>query len=310
MDTIRSDGVDDEARSAVESLTTAPFTTRFVRTDCNAPDPDWTTDDGRPIADHVGEVSDRFRREVASLAVRDLHGSVFHRFDDAVGLTVAGRHLFDLVEPTPRDLLHVYGPDRDDVRDRDRYYRYAWTDHDINGRVLSSDADIIRRGVLSCGANSYSGQNSYSLAGTGMFFTPRFGDARISIRPYLPWQISTSATGNERTLATSKAHLGIFVESYNHADSGGYNVDRDHWITVFSQDTHNYFVGLTGDGTATVGDGLVTDVLALSRRRYHIFVYAYLETSAAPQQQKNELRYVRIDLDATVPFVVVEETLI
>ncbi len=38
--------------------------------------------------------------------------------------------------------------------------------------------------------------------------------------------------------------------------------------------------------------------------------YVYLETSASPQQQKNEQRFVTLDIDATVPFVVVEEKLI
>jgi hypothetical protein len=32
-----------------------------------------------------------------------------------------------------------------------------------------------------------------------------------------------------------------------------------------------------------------------------------LETSAAPPTAQNELRYVGIDIDATVPYVVVEE---
>jgi hypothetical protein len=48
----------------------------------------------------------------------------------------------------------------------------------------------------------------------------------------------------------------------------------------------------------------------LSKRKYAIFVYAYLETSAGQPQKKNELRFVTLDIDATVPFVVVEEKLI
>lgn len=66
----------------------------------------------------------------------------------------------------------------------------------------------------------------------------------------------------------------------------------------------------TAGGAATVSDGLTTEILAVTQRKYAIFVYAYLETSAGPQQQRNEQRFVTLDIDATVPFVVVEEKLV
>lgn len=44
-------------------------------------------------------------------------------------------------------------------------------------------------------------------------------------------------------------------------------------------------------------------------RKYRIFVYAYVETVASPQHPRNMYRYVNMEIDATVPFVVVEETL-
>jgi hypothetical protein len=59
-----------------------------------------------------------------------------------------------------------------------------------------------------------------------------------------------------------------------------------------------------------VGDGLSVEILTNTHRKYAIYVYAYLETSAAPHQEKNELRFVTLDIDARVPFVVVEETLL
>jgi hypothetical protein len=59
-----------------------------------------------------------------------------------------------------------------------------------------------------------------------------------------------------------------------------------------------------------VSDNLTREFTALVGRKYAIFVYAYLEASAGPQQKKNELRFVTIDIDATVPFVVVEEKLL
>ena len=45
----------------------------------------------------------------------------------------------------------------------------------------------------------------------------------------------------------------------------------------------------------------------VTQRKYAIFVYAWLETSAGPQQNQNELPFVTIDIDATVPYVVIEE---
>jgi len=45
----------------------------------------------------------------------------------------------------------------------------------------------------------------------------------------------------------------------------------------------------------------------VAHRKYSIFVYAWLETTVGPQQNRNELRFATIDIDATVPYVVVEE---
>ena len=56
-----------------------------------------------------------------------------------------------------------------------------------------------------------------------------------------------------------------------------------------------------------MGDGLSAEILAVNHRKYYIFVYVWLETSADPQPQNNEQRFVTIDIDATIPFVVIEE---
>jgi hypothetical protein len=142
-----------------------------------------------------------------------------------------------------------------------------------------------------------------------MLFRPLFGDADVNVRPYVQWLTSASFTGTEHAPATANAYLGIYVESWK--ESGGdYHVDRDDWIPVWSQSTQNFMTNTTAGGAATVGDGLTTKFLAVTQRKYFIFVYAYIETSAGPQQQKNELRFVTIDIDATVPFVVVEEKLV
>jgi len=297
-----------DVTTAVESLNSASFKARFIRTDCNATDPEWKTPSGQAINEHVRDQMDGFRKDVDAVRLHHFHGGVFHRFDSGMLLTVAHHHLFEPVVPTARDLFHVYGPDRDNIKDWKRYYRYAWKDKGPNAIIHSSDTQIIQEGKLACNSYSYSGQSSYALVGAGMLFIPQFGDAKVSIRPYVQWLTSASFTGNDRAPASAAAYLGIYVESW--ARSGGlHNVDHDHWIPVWSQNTQSYLTNATAGGSATVGDGLTADILAVTQRKYAIFVYTYLETSAGPQQQRNELRFVTIDIDATVPYVVVEEKL-
>ncbi len=296
-----------EVRAAIESLKSAPFKARFIRTDCNAKDPVWKTPSGQPIHEHVRDLMDRFKADVGALRLHDLHGGVFHKYDSGTLVTVGTHHLGSaVVAPTARDLLHVYGPDRDNTQDSTRYYRYAWTDKGPNAIIYSTDQQIIREGKLGCNSYAYSGQSSYALAGAGLFFRPQFGDAKVSIRPYVQWLTSASFTGNDVAPATAVASLGILVESWA-LSGGGYNLDLDQWIPVWSQNTQSYMTGVTAGGAATVGDGLASEVFAVMQRKYHIFVYAYLETSADPQRQRNEQRFVTLDIDATVPYVVVEE---
>jgi hypothetical protein len=297
-----------DVETAVGSLSSASFKARFIRTDRNAADPDWKTPDGRPIQEHVRDQMGEFKKEVDAVRFHDLHSGVFQRFDSATMLAIANHRLFEPVVPTARDLLHVYGPDRDNTRDWKRYYRYAWKDEGPHAITYSDDAQIIQQGRLACNSYSYSEQSSYALVGAGMFYRPQFGDAKVSIRPYVQWLTSASFTGNDPARASAAAYLGIYVESW--AQSGGVHyVDRDHWINVWSQDTQNYMTGVPAAGAATVSDGLATEILAVSQRKYAIYVYAYLETSSGPRQQRNETRFVTIDIEATVPFVLVEEKL-
>lgn len=301
---------DDEVATAIESLRIASFASRHVRSDWQAATPEWKIEGGLPLHDHVRDRSDRFKRDVEAFEVRDVHGSAFHRVVGSTRMIVESHRLLDPIVPTPRDLFNVYGPDRDDSKDWRRYYRYAWKDEGPHASVYSTDAQAIRQGKLACNSYAYSGQSSFALVGTGLFYCPEFGDAKISIRPYVQWQTSASFTGTESTPATATARIGIFVQSRTRSSSQGHYVDRDHWVTVFSQNTQGYRTGVTAGGAVSVVDGLATEVLAVAQRTYNIFIYAELETTAAPQQQRNELRFVTVDVDATVPFVVVEETLV
>lgn len=300
---------DRDVATAVDSLNSASFKKRFIRTDCNAADPEWKAPGGQAMSEYVRDQMDGFRKDVEAVQPQHFHGGVFHRFGSTTVMTAAHNHLFEPVVPTARDLFHVYGPDRDNTRDWTRYYRYAWQDKGPNAIIFSNDTQIIREGKLSCNSYSYSGQSSYALVGTGLFFLGQFGDAEVSIRPYVQWLTSASFTGGDIAPASATAYLGIYVESW--ARSGGaHHVDLDHWIPVWSQNTQSYMTNVTAGGAAAAGDGLAAEVFAVTQRKYAIFVYAYLETSAGPQQKKNELRFVTIDIDATVPYVVVEEKLV
>lgn len=297
-----------DVTTAVESLNSAQFRKRFIRTDRNAADLDWKTPAGQAIGEHVRDSLYGFKKEVNAAPLHNLHGAVFQRFGADTMLTVGHNHHFEPVVPTARDLFHIYGADRDNVKDWERYYRYAWKDKGPNAIIYSSDTDIIRQGKLACNSYAYTGQSSYAIVGVGMLFIPQFGDARISIRPYVQWFTSASFTGNDPAPASATASLGIYVESWKQT-GGGHNVDLDHWIPVWSQNTQSYLVNTTAGGAATIGDGLAAEIFAVTSRKYAIFVYAYLETTAGPQQQRNEVRFVTLDIDATVPYVVVEEKL-
>ena len=300
---------ESDVAAASESLNSPSFKERFIRTDCNVADPVWKAPDGQPINEHVRKEMKRFRNEVDTLGLKHFHGGVFEKYDSNILLTIAHHRLDIPVVPTSRDLFHVYGPDRDNTGDWTRYYKYAWKQKEAGAIIYSTDAQIIREGKLACNSYAYSGQSSYVIVGAGLLYRPMFGDAMVNIRPFVQWLTSASFTGTELTPASAIANLGIYVESWQ-LSGGGHFVDRDLWIPIWSQNTQSYMRNVTAGGAATVSDGLATDILAVAQRKYAIFVYTWLETSASPQQQKNEQRFVTIDIDATIPYVVVEEKLI
>src|SRR3972149_5004689 len=94
-----------DVTTAVESLNSASFKARFIRTDCNATDPEWKTPSGQAINEHVRDQMDGFRKDVDAVRLHHFHGGVFHRFDSGLLLTGAHHHLFEPVVPTARDLF-------------------------------------------------------------------------------------------------------------------------------------------------------------------------------------------------------------
>lgn len=297
---------------AVESLHSSPFRDRLLRAHGGTSavaDPVWKAPNGRPIDEYVRDQRSRLKRDVERMPLNDFHGGMVQRIESESILTVAHHQHFTSSPPPPRDLLHVYGPDRNATNDRTAFYRFAWKDKGPHGILHSTDTQIIQEGKLACTSYAYSGQSSYALVGAGMFFQTEFGDATINIRPYVQWLTSASFTGNDRAPASAVAHLGIYVQSWART-GGGHHVDRDYWMPVWSQNTSSHLVQQQASGSATATDGLSTDILAVSQRKYAIFVYAYLVTSAGAQQTRNETRYVGLDIDAVVPYVAVEETLL
>jgi hypothetical protein len=278
------------------------------------PDPRWSIDDGRPIDTVVRGHVEAFHDSMAGLPLRDFHGVVLQRVTDGV-LVTGAEHLAVRKPPEPRDLLHVYGPDRDGTRER-RYYRFAWTDATAGGGIIFAKApQIIGQGLLQANCYAYSGQAAFAVTGAGMLFAPEHGPARVAVRPYVPWRTTASFTHStwddppEETQASVSCLLGILVESWRPGDDE-VQLERDHWITAFAQSTTQLLRGVPAGGTATVGDGLATDFVAVPGRRYAIYVYAWLEASASPPSGKNRQRFCTIDVDASVPFVVAEETLL
>ena len=278
------------------------------------PDPDWTNSAGRPIASVAHEHVTRFHDSMAGLPLRDFHGAVLQKVTDGV-LVTGVQHVSPKAPPQPRDLLHVYGPDRDNTRAR-RYYRFAWTDATVGGgMIVAKQPQIIGQGLLQASAYAYSGQSVFAVTGAGMLFTPEHGAARVSVRPYLPWRTTASFTHStwdeepEATRASVSCLLGIVVDSWR---PGATTVqqERDHWITAYAHQTTQLLRDVPESGTATVSDGLATDFVAVPGRRYAIYVYAWLEAAASPQVHKNQSRFCTIDVDASVPFLVAKETLL
>jgi hypothetical protein len=304
-----------DLQSAIGSLNSASFARRFTRTDCNAANPAWKTPSGQSLKEYVRDQMDGFRKDLGDLKSQQFKHRVFQRSEPKILFTVAHNQLFQPFVPAAGDLFHIYAPDGNKNRDWRRDYRYAWKEEGPNAIIYSNDAGIIEQGKLACNSYCYSGQSSYAIVGAGMFFVPQsqplavVGSAKLSIRPYVQWLTSASFTGTRHERATVSAGLGIRVDS-REANGTLPNVDIDQWITVYSQNTQSYVVNAAAGGAASGGDGLSAEILAVNHRKYYIFVYAWLETSADPQpEQSNEQRFVTIDIDATVPFVVIEETI-
>lgn len=266
--------------------------------------------DDRPESHRTAERLDRFRASVSPILREgsDLRDARFHSVFDGLDMTIDG--MFELASaPEARDLMHVYGPDRDNTGER-RYYRYAWLDHGGYGSAFTTSSPaIIRSGRLAGACGVYEGQWGYSLGGAGMLFIADHGAARVSVRPYLPWVALTSF--NHYTVnASVRCSLGILVQSWRPGDAQTVQ-EVDHFVRVVGRSSsEGYLLDSETSGIGIPSSGLQTQFVAVPGRRYGIYVYAWLETSGGAAGGSGPIGYSRIEVDASIPFVVAEETLL
>lgn len=311
-DDTRADGIDEaDVEAAIASLGGGSFRGRIER---SSPCPkgegaEWATADGIPAHELTRRSMDELTAEMqlldGELALRGLITKV--EADQYLGGFRSG--ISDYVAPEPRDLFHVYGPDRDDTQDWRRYYRYSWTDK--NPSYSGTATADHRTGGLFNYQYSYNGYAS-ALAGVGLLMVPQLTDCMLSIRPYVTWQSIVSLTYNswppdsdEESWASAVGHVGIFVESWART-GGAYFNDRDHWIDVWSYGGHNIYVKQQWAGDdATVSDGLSVELFAHGHRKYAIYVYSWVEVQAEGLGERRS--FATADMTSNVPYVVVEE---
>lgn len=303
----RIDDAELELLLATMERTALPRRTRISA--ASGPPIDERQLDGRPLPLHVAEQLDRFRASLNPVMHLDVRDLTLHTVTDGLDLTIGGL-LQPASPPDPRDLLHVYGPDRDSTGER-RYYRYAWLDHSEYGSAFSTGSSaIVRSGRLSGGCGVYWGQWAYSVAGAGMLFIAEHGAARVSVRPIIPWIALTSF--NHFTIdASVRCDLGIIVESWKPGDPDSFFQERDASVTVVDRSsTEGYLLDSETGGTGGPAAGVSTDFVAVPGRRYAIYVYGWLEVNGGRTGGNGPIGYSRIELDASVPYVVAEETLL
>ncbi|WP_405218867.1 hypothetical protein [Agrococcus sp. Ld7] len=305
-----TDRTDDaEIERLLASMGRTAFLRRAVIRSAAGPPVDEQLHDGRTVPLHVAEHLDRFRDRVNPALRLDLHDIRMHSVVDGLDLTIGGL-LQPEPPPEPRDLLHVYGPDRDTTGER-QYYRFSWLDHSQYGSAFTTSGPaIIRSGRLAGACGVYWGQWAYSLGGAGMLFTAEFGPSRVFVRPHIPWLALTSF--NHATIgATVRCSLGILVQSWKPGAADSAFQERDHWVdVVLRSSAEGYLFDSGTSGTAGVSSGVTCEFVAVPGRRYAIYVYAWLEVDGGRVGGEGPIGYSRIELDASVPFVVVEEVLL
>jgi len=303
--------IDDREIEALRaSMDESAFPRRAIIKAHSGPLVDEQLRDDRPLPMFVAQRLDRFREAVSPVLHmhHELHDAIFHTVVDDLDLSIGGC-LRPRPRPEARDLLHVYGPDRDGTGER-RYYRFAWLDHSEYVSAFATTAPtIVRSGRLAGSCGVYGGQWAFSVGGAGMLFLAEHGAARVSVRPYMPWLALTSFN-HFAVNASVLCELGIAVDSWLPGGSD-FRQEHDHPVRVLTRTSaEGYLHDSESSGTGIPSTGLETSFVAVPGRRYAIYVYAWLETNGGAPSSGGPLGYSRIELDASVPFVVAEESLL
>lgn len=219
------------------------------------------------------------------------------------------KRTFNHVLPTSRELLHVYGADRDGTG-LPQFYQLEWALVEPPGGTGTGARGDHRSGGISAEHYTTSGQLS-SYAGVGMWLTPRIQLGSLSVRPYVPWSGYDilqhrvfDPSLHEQRWATGLAQMGIIVQSWDLAGRDP-RLELSHWIQLWNRTELNPVGMRSYEGTENPSSGLTASVPAVSSRQYAIWVVCRALVAADPGFAVATRASASVTAD--VRFVVVEE---
>jgi hypothetical protein len=209
----------------------------------------------------------------------------------------------------PRELLHVFGPDRTGTGGDD-FYALEWTHIDPFAGTGSFARADRRTGLMGAGHFTTSGWLR-SFAGVGVRIVPKTGIGVLSVRPYVNWsgndllqhRVFDPQLGEERW-AVALGRVGIIVQSKLLA-GGDFRTDAIQWQDVWRRAELNPQGASDHDGTVGSATGLMLEVPAIAGRRYVVWVTCNANVFADPGFAVATRASAAIS--CAVPFLVVEE---
>ncbi len=209
----------------------------------------------------------------------------------------------------PRELLHVFGPDRMGTGG-ENFYALEWTHIDPFAGAGSFARADRRTGLMGAGHYTISGWLR-SYAGVGVRIVPKTGVGVLSVRPYVNWsgndllqhRVFDPQLGEQRW-AVGLGRVGIIVQS-NLLAGGDFRTDGILWQDAWRRAELNPQGASDHDGTAGTATGLTLEVPATAGRRYAVWVVCNAKVFADPGFAVATRSSAAIS--CAVPFLVVEE---
>jgi hypothetical protein len=209
----------------------------------------------------------------------------------------------------PRELLHVFGPDRTGTGGED-FFALEWTHIDPFAGAGSFARADRRTGMMGAGHYTISGWLR-AYAGVGVRISPKTGIGMLSVRPYVNWSGNDLLQHRvfdpqleEQRWAVGLGRVGIIVQS-NLVAGGDFRTDAIHWQDVWRRAELNPQGASDHDGTASSATGLAIEVPATSGRRYAVWVVCNAKVFADPGFAVATRASAAIS--CAVPFLVIEE---